>query len=142
MPDKACRRLRRALESNDLPSVEAIVREQPEVLNPAGARPPLSVTRSLSMAERLLALGADVKVVGQWWASGFETRKVDTNVARFLVERGAGLTAHAAAGLGLVERLKEMLDADPALIHSKGGDGCTPLHFSRNAAVARLLLER
>jgi hypothetical protein len=94
------------------------------------------------MSEHLLSLGADIKVVGQWWAPGFETRKVDTNVANFLVERGAELTAHAAAGLGLVERLEHMLDAEPALIDAKGGDGCTPLHFSRNCAVARLLLSR
>ena len=142
MPDDACKLLRRALESDDVSTVEGLVREHPETLNPTTGLPPLSAARSLPMAERLLSLGADVKIVGQWWASGFETRKVDKTVAKFLVERGAGLTAHAAAGLGLVERLAEMLDADTLLIDSKGGDGCTPLHFSRNAEVARLLLAR
>src|SRR4030095_8827105 len=31
--------------------------------------------------------------------------------------------------------------ADPALIDAKGCDACTPLHFSRDVATARLLLE-
>jgi ankyrin repeat protein len=142
MPDDVSMLLRRALESDNLPSVEAIVREHPEVLNSTTARPPLSAARSLSMAERLMSLGADVKVVGQWWAQGFETRKVDTNVAKFLVEQGARLTAHAASGLGLAQHLEQMLNADPTLIDSKGGDGCTPLHFSRNTQIACLLLAR
>jgi ankyrin repeat protein len=134
--------LRRALELDDIAQVEALVRAHPEFLNLANCRPPVTAARSIAMSKHLLSLGADIKVVGQWWASGFETRKVDTNVANFLVERGAELTAHAAAGLGLVERLEQMLDAEPALIDAKGGDGCTPLHFSRNYAVARLLLSR
>jgi ankyrin repeat protein len=35
-----------------------------------------------------------------------------------------------------------MLDADPSLIDAKGCDACTPLHFARDVATARLLLER
>jgi len=34
-----------------------------------------------------------------------------------------------------------MLAADPSVIDAKGGDGCTPLHFSRDIATARLLLD-
>jgi ankyrin repeat protein len=142
MPDNARELLRRALESDDIRSIEALVRAHPEFLNPPNACPPLSAARGVPVAECLLSLGADVNTVGQWWASGFETRKVDPAVAKFLVQRGAALTAHAAAGLGLVERLEAMLDADPSLIDAKGGDGCTPLHFARNPEVARLLLAR
>jgi len=142
MPASIHELLRRALELDDVAQVEALVRAHPELLNPANCRPPVTAARSIVMAEHLLSLGADVKIVSQWWARGFETRKVETNVADFLVGRGAELTPHAAAGLGLVERLGQMLDSEPALIDAKGGDGCTPLHFARNCAIARLLLAR
>jgi hypothetical protein len=105
-------------------------------------RPALTRARSIAETEQLLSEGADVTAVGRWWAPGFYTRDVDAEVARFLVERGAGLTPHAAAGLGLVDRLADMLSADPSLIDAKGGDGCTPLHFSRDIATATLLLDR
>src|SRR5262249_45446867 len=35
-----------------------------------------------------------------------------------------------------------LLDQDPLLVHAKGGDGCTPLHFARDVATAQLLLDR
>jgi ankyrin repeat protein len=142
MPDNIQQLLRRAIESDDVDSVATLLRSNPQLLNPASARPPLAAAKSVRMAERLLSLGADVKAVGQWWAPGFQTRDVDSKVANFLVERGAELTPHAAAGLGLIERLQQMLDSDPSVVHAKGGDGCTPLHFSRNTAIARLLLAR
>ncbi|MBI1787408.1 MAG: hypothetical protein HYR60_07640 [Acidobacteria bacterium] len=77
-------------------------------------------------------------------------------VGRFLVERGAALTPHVAAGLGLVDRLAKLLSADPSLIDAKGGDGCTPpplrsrgsridpraVADPRRAGVSRFLLER
>ena len=50
-----------------------------------------------------------------------------------------------AAALGRVERLRELLDADPSLAGAFAGDGFTPLHlacFSGGAAAARLLVER
>jgi ankyrin repeat protein len=84
----------------------------------------------------------DLKAVSERWASGLHTRDVEPEVARTLVDRGATLTVHAAAGIGLTDHLARMLDADPALIDAKGCDACTPLHFSRNVATAQLLLER
>jgi ankyrin repeat protein len=84
---------------------------------------------------------ADLKTVSEWWASGLYTRKVDPAVARNLVERGATLSVHAAAGLGLTDHLARMLADDPTLIDAKGCDACTPLHFARDIATAQLLLE-
>jgi hypothetical protein len=49
---------------------------------------------------------------------------------------------HAAAALGLMERLRDLLDRQPELVHAKGGDGGRPLHFSRNVQTSRLLAER
>jgi ankyrin repeat protein len=97
-----------------------------------------------SLVTRALESGspADLQAVSEWWASGLHTRGVEPDVARTLVDRGATLTVHAAAGTGLTDHLAQMLDADPSLIDAKGCDACTPLHFSRDVATARLLLER
>jgi ankyrin repeat protein len=48
---------------------------------------------------------------------------------------------HAAARLGLLDRLHELVAADPALVHARGGDGQTPLHFTGTIGVAGFLLE-
>jgi ankyrin repeat protein len=97
-----------------------------------------------SPLNRAIESGApeDLHAVSEWWASGLHTRGVDPHVARTLVERGATLTVHAAAGIGLTDHLTRMLDADPTLIDAKGCDACTPLHFARDIATARLLLDR
>ena len=97
-----------------------------------------------SILSRALDSGSpqDLQAVSDWWSSGLHTREVDPVVARTLVDRGATLTVHAAAGIGLTDHLARMLDADPSLIDAKGCDACTPLHFSRDVATARLLLER
>jgi ankyrin repeat protein len=84
----------------------------------------------------------DLRSVSEWWGSGLHTRGVEPDVARTLVDRGATLTVHAASGIGLTDHLAAMLDADPSLIDAKGCDACTPLHFARDVATARLLLER
>ncbi len=42
--------------------------------------------------------------------------------------------------LGLTDLLQSRLRADPGLVHAKGGDGCTPLHFARDIPTARLLV--
>jgi ankyrin repeat protein len=141
MPDEPRTLLNRALEADDLKAIETLIRDHPELLNPAQERPPVTFARSVATAARLLELGADIHTAGQWWAGGIYTRGVAGDVAAFLVERGAPLTVHAAAGLGLADRLADMLSADPSLIDAKGCDGCTPLHFSRNVEIARLLLD-
>ena len=60
--------------------------------------------------------------------------------ARFLVGRGTPLSVHAAAGFGFTDILQDLLNADASLVHAKGCDGCTPLHFARDVATAELLL--
>jgi uncharacterized protein YndB with AHSA1/START domain len=50
-----------------------------------------------------------------------------------------------AAALGRVDRLRELLEAEPALVESVSDDGFTPLHlacFSGGADAVRLLVER
>jgi ankyrin repeat protein len=142
MSDDAENLLRRAIQSDDVAEVEAVVRAHPVLLNRPNSRPAVTFARSADMAERVLTLGTDLEMVGKWWGRGMGLRQVDQVVAKFLVEHGARLTVHAAAGLGLVGRLEQMLDDDPSLIDAKGGDGCTPLHFARDCPTARLLLSR
>ena len=141
MDDDLRTQLTQALKADDIPAVEALIQDHPDLLNDRNRRPALTVAESVAMAERLLGLGAELALVSQWWASGLHTRNVAKNVARFLVESGATVSAHAAAGLGLVDYLADMLRADSSLIDAKGCDGCTPLHFSRDVDTARLLLE-
>jgi ankyrin repeat protein len=49
--------------------------------------------------------------------------------------------AHAAARLGLIDRLRTMIESDPKLVHARGGDGQTPLHFASTVEVAAYLIE-
>jgi len=132
----------RAVETDDFAAIDALIHDDPALLNPVNGGPPVTAARSVATAERLLSMGADPEAAARWWAPGFYTRSVAADVGRFLVEQGAALTVHAASGLGLVDRLAEMLAADPALLHAKGGDGCMPLHFARDVTVAKLLLDR
>jgi uncharacterized protein YndB with AHSA1/START domain len=58
---------------------------------------------------------------------------------------GADLDVFDAAVLGRLDRLRELLDADPELVHALSDDGFTPLHlacFSGGADTVRLLVER
>jgi uncharacterized protein len=66
-------------------------------------------------------------------------------------KRGDALLAHGgesvfeAAAFGRLERLAELLAADPALVNAFSDDGFTPLHlacFSGGAETTRLLVER
>jgi ankyrin repeat protein len=79
--------------------------------------------------------------IGKSWANGFCTDHIPPAIARFLVAHGAPLTIHAAAAFGFTDSLANLLSADPSLIHAKGGDGCTPLHFARDVATAQFLVD-
>ena len=93
------------------------------------------------MIELLLEAGADINARSHWWAGGFGVLDDDHGLAEFLIRRGARLDAHAAARLGRLRELKELLVADPAAVHARGGDGQTPLHFASTVAIADCLLE-
>jgi ankyrin repeat protein len=103
--------------------------------------PVITQVRSREMLDVLLAAGANINVRSKWWAGGFgllDTAEPD--LAHYAIERGATVDGHAAARLGMVEKLHELLSADPQLVHARGGDGQTPLHFASSIAVAELLL--
>lgn len=94
-------------------------------------------------AAALLDAGADIDARSDWWAGSFGVLDSGSDaMGAWLLERGATLTIHAAARLGMIDRVRDMLDAQSGLVHARGGDGQRPLHFARTPAIAELLLER
>jgi ankyrin repeat protein len=89
----------------------------------------------------LLSAGANIRKRTDWWAGGFGVLDdCDPSLVEFLVERGAVVDAHAASRLGLMPKLAELVAADPEVVHARGGDGQTPLHFASTVEVAEFLL--
>ena len=96
-----------------------------------------------AMIDALLEAGANINARTKWWAGSFGVLdNCSPELAAFLIERGAYVDVHAAARLGVLERLKELVEADPALVDARGGDGQRPLHFAANIEIAEYLLER
>ena len=93
--------------------------------------------------EVLLQAGADINARSHWWAGSFGVLDgAEPAFVPFLFERGARIDAHSAARLGMRETLERMLAETPALVHARGGDGQTPLHFSSTVEIAELLVNR
>ena len=46
------------------------------------------------------------------------------------MSRGAKVDAHSAAHLDMLDKLRELVSADPSVVHKRGGDGQSPLHFA------------
>jgi uncharacterized protein len=68
-----------------------------------------------------------------------------TDEAQAIAEARADLDVFEAAAIGDVERLRELLDQDLALVHAWSEDGFTPLHFAAffgHPEAAKLLAER
>ena len=68
-----------------------------------------------------------------------------TELTQLLIERGAETDVFEATAIGDVNRVRQLLDADPGLIGARSHDGWTPLHMAAyfgHADVAQLLLER
>ena len=83
------------------------------------------------MVETLLEFGANINARSHWWAGSFGVLDgTDPEQAAWLIERGAIVDIHAAAGLGRFDTVKAWLATDPALVHAPGGDGQRPLHFA------------
>jgi ankyrin repeat protein len=104
--------------------------------------PALTSARSRAMFDVLLAAGADINAKSQWWAGGFGfLHTADPELAEYAIELGAVVDVHAAARLGRLDRLRELIEGDPQSVHARGGDGQTPLHFARTVEIAAYLLD-
>jgi ankyrin repeat protein len=103
--------------------------------------PAITRVRSREMLDVLLQAGADINAKSHWWAGGFGLLHfAEPGLAMYAMERGAVADVHAAARLGLIERVRELISNDPATVHARGGDGQTPLHFAGTVEVAEYLL--
>ena len=105
--------------------------------------PLITRTGSREMLDALLEAGADINAKSLWWAGGFGLlHGAAPDLAMYAIKRGAVVDVHAAARLGLTEKLRELISTDPALVHAGGGDGQTPLHFASTVQVAEYLLHQ
>ena len=69
----------------------------------------------------------------------------EKDIVDVLLGAGLDLDVFEAAAVGRLERVRELLENDPALVSSFSADGFTPLHlaaFFGHADIARLLVER
>jgi ankyrin repeat protein len=91
--------------------------------------------------DELLHAGANIGKRTEWWAGGFGVLdECDPSLVEFLIERGAPLDVHSVSRLGMMPKLRDLLASDPGLVHARGGDGQTPLHFASTTEVAEFLL--
>lgn len=141
--------IKAAFHKDDAASVHALLARYPDlkakINEPIGGfdSPAILAVRSREMLDVLLAAGADINAKSRWWAGGFGLlHTASPELAAYAIERGALVDVHAAARLGMMEKLAELLATDPELVHSRGGDGQTPLHFASTIEIAKFLLDR
>jgi hypothetical protein len=139
---------KKAFKTDDAVLLRKLVERFPEmkarVNEPVAAfdSPAIIHARSPEMLDALLEAGADINARSRWWAGGFGLLDcAKPELAAYAIKRGAVVDAHAAARLGMMDRLRELVAADPTLVHARGGDGQTPLHFAGTVQVAEFLLE-
>ena len=100
------------------------------------------------LIEVLLDAGVDIDVKSSWWAGGVTALQhaagsmlsYNKELAEYLIEQGATIDAHAAAGLDMYETLAELIHEDPTVVNALGCDGMSPLHFAAAPRIAELLL--
>ncbi|GGA14558.1 hypothetical protein GCM10008018_69310 [Paenibacillus marchantiophytorum] len=89
----------------------------------------------------LLAHGADLQAKSSWWAGGFGVLHHDHHdLSRYLIERGAPVDIHAAAALGMLDTVKDMVEMNPAVVNQRGPDGQVPLHYATEYEIIDFLL--
>lgn len=140
-------RARQAFCDDDAPAVRRLLEQYPSlkaIINASAESmhgPLITDVQSVEMLDALLDAGADVNARSHWWAGGFGLLdRAKPEVAAHAIERGAVVTVHAAARLGMLERLRKLIEEDPERVHERGGDGQTPLHFASTVEIAEFLL--
>ena len=140
--------LKQAFHADDAPWLRRLLAHYPQfkaVINePIGPfdSPAIINVRSREMLDVLLEAGGDINAKSRWWAGGFGLlHNAEPALSVYAIQRGATVDAHAAARLGMLDKLRELVSADPKVVHSRGGDGQTPLHFASTVEIASFLLE-
>jgi len=139
---------REAFRKDDAAGVRELLERYPALK--AGINEPFAAfdapaivrVRGREMLDVLLAAGADINAKSRWWAGGFGLLHLASpELAAYAIERGAVADVHAAARLGMFAKLKELIAGNSELVHARGGDGQTPLHFASTLEVAEYLLD-
>jgi ankyrin repeat protein len=140
---------KKAFTGNDAPLFRRLLQRYPEmkakINEPVAAfdAPIITQVCTREMLDVLLEGGADINAKSRWWAGGFGLlHGADPELAAYAIQRGAIVDVHAAARLGMLEKLRELIATDPALASARGGDGQTPLHFASTVGIAEFLLDR
>jgi ankyrin repeat protein len=140
--------IKAAFHKDDAATVRELLARHPELkanINEPVAdfdSPVILSVRSRAMLDVLLAAGADINAKSRWWAGGFGLLHcASPELAAYAIERGAIVDVHAASRLGMLEKVAELVMADPELVHARGGDGQTPLHFASTIEIAKYLLD-
>src|SRR5689334_8227559 len=133
-----------ALHAGDLERVRTLLETHADVraavnepISYFNSRPIARATKNLPLLDLLLSYGADLNLKSTWWAGGFGLLEIGVTPqeAAPLIARGATVDVFAAAHLGMFDRLRKLVDADPSLISARGGDGKTPLHCARTVEI-------
>src|SRR5580765_6184497 len=105
-----------AFAADDADGVRTILTRHPQlkalINQPVGPFdfPAIVNVRSRAMLDVLLDAGADINARSRWWAGGFALLDAATpELAAYAIERGAMVDAHAAARLGMLDRLRELV---------------------------------
>jgi len=140
--------IKAAFAANDAARVRTILDRYPQlkarINEPVGPfdSPAIVNVCSREMLDVLLDAGADINARTRWWAGGFGLLDTaDPELAAYAIERGAIVDVHAAARLGMMDRLRELITENPSVVQAPGGDGQTPLHFASTTEVAAYLLD-
>jgi ankyrin repeat protein len=153
VPDDPRHELVAAIDANDAARVRQALDRYPELTHqldepmpglPFDSQPLLGAVWSgnREMVDVLLAAGADINARTRWWAGGFGVLDgADPGLASYLIERGAIVDAHAAARLGMLEELEQLVSNEPRLVRARGGDGQTPLHCASSVTIAKYLID-
>jgi ankyrin repeat protein len=142
------RRTRKALHDDDPAEFRRVLKQYPALkirLNePVGdfGSPLINDVKSTAMLDAFLEAGADINARSKWAPGSFGLLDAaPPGVAAYAIKHGAIITAHAAARLGMMKELKELIEADPQLVDARGGDGQMPLHFASTVEIAEYLLD-
>src|SRR5438105_7981044 len=127
--DDPSQQFTKAFARDDAVGVRQLLEQHPELkakinepLGPFDSQPIVNA-RSRQMVDVLLAAGADLNAKSRWWAGGFcLLHGASPELAAYAIERGAVVDVHAAARLGLMERLREWISRDTGLVHARGAD--------------------
>ena len=137
----------KALRADDVARVRELLEDytvlRAKIDEPLGLfdSPAITNARSKEMLDVLLAAGANLDAKSRWWAGGFGLLHVASpELASHAIECGAFVDVHAAARLGLLDCIRELVESDPELVHARGGDGQMPLHFAATIEIAEYLL--